>query len=78
MKVKVLVDAQGKLSLSRVRSRTYDLYEAEELSDGTILLRPLIALPEAELTARSTPAARQAQGKEAQVSTVISGAQEVF
>lgn len=78
MKVKVLVDSQGKVSLSRVRNRSYDLYEAEELSDGSILLRPLIALPEAELTARSHPAAQSASKKEAQVSTVVSGAQQVF
>jgi hypothetical protein len=78
VKVKVLVDAQGKVSLTRVRARTYDLYEAEELSDGSILLRPLIALPEADLTARTHPAAQAASTREAQVSTVISGAQQIF
>ena len=78
MKVKVLVDAQNKISLARVRNRSYDLYEAEELADGTIILRPLLALPEAELTARTNPAVQRAAEKEAQVSTVVSGSQQVF
>jgi hypothetical protein len=77
-RVKVLVDAAGRVSLSRVRNRSFDLYEAEELSDGTVILRPLLALPEAELTARTRPEVQRATAKDAQVSTIVSGSQEVF
>jgi hypothetical protein len=63
--VKVLVDSRGKVDLARIRTRSFDIYEGEELADGTILLRPLTAVPPADLAAMARPSITRAMERDA-------------
>jgi hypothetical protein len=63
--VKVLVDSRGKVDLGRIRTRSFDVYEGEELADGTILLRPLSTVPPADLAAMARPSVQQAMERDA-------------
>lgn len=63
--MKVLVDSRGKVDLARIRTRSFDVYEGEELADGTILLRPLSTLPPADLAAMARPSLARAMERDA-------------
>ena len=41
----IVVDERGRTSLARVRTRKFPRYQAQELADGTIILRPLVTVP---------------------------------
>jgi hypothetical protein len=69
----VAVDARGRASLAAVRTRDFGRYAAEELADGTIILRPLVSVDPAELAALKDPAVRRAVESRAGGPSVVSG-----
>jgi hypothetical protein len=53
----IVVDERGRTSLARVRTGTYDRYQVEEFSDGTLVLRPVVSASPVGLVALTSPTA---------------------
>ena len=62
----ISVDARGRTSLAKVRTKVYERYATEELPDGTLILTPVVTISALELAALRDPAVRAAVQADAQ------------
>lgn len=58
--MEVQVDSRGRTTLAKVRRHHYERYETEEMSDGTLVLRPVVSISPVELAALQDTAVRAA------------------
>jgi hypothetical protein len=57
---KIVVDARGRTSLARVRTRGFTEYTVTEHEDGTLVLTPVITISPVEYAALQNPEVRAA------------------